>query len=74
MKKDYGPFTPGFQHIPYGDAGALEKALKENPNICAFFAEPIQGEAGVVVPPDGYLAAISKICKDNNVLLMMDEI
>jgi ornithine--oxo-acid transaminase len=74
MKTDYGPFTPGFEHVPYGDAKALDQALTNNKNICAFFAEPIQGEAGVVVPPEGYLTEISKICKKHNVLLMLDEI
>lgn len=68
----FGPFTPGFVLIPYGDQEALEKAI--NPNTCAFMVEPIQGEAGVVVPPEGYLRACRNICSKNNVLLMVDEI
>ncbi len=71
-KKDFGPFTPGFKIIPYGDAKALEDAI--TPNTCAFMVEPIQGEAGVVVPPDDYLKTCRDICTKNNVLLVADEI
>ncbi len=71
-KKGFGPFTPGFKIIPYGDAEALEKAI--TPKTCAFLVEPIQGEAGVVVPPKGYLKKCREICDENNVLLMADEI
>lgn len=71
-KKGFGPFTPGFKIIPYGDAEALEKAI--TPRTCAFLVEPIQGEAGVVVPPAGYLKKCREICDANNVLLMADEI
>lgn len=69
----FGPFMPGFQIIPYDDLDALEKAL-ENPNVCGFWVEPIQGEAGVYVPEDGYLASAASLCMKFNVLLMMDEI
>ncbi len=72
-RKDFGPFMPGFQIIPYDDIAAMEAAL-QNPNVCGFWFEPIQGEAGVYVPEDGYLAEAARICKENNVLLMMDEI
>lgn len=72
-RKNFGPFMPGFEIIPYDDEAALEKALK-NPNVCAFWVEPIQGEAGVYVPAEGYLAKAAELCKQNNVLLMADEI
>lgn len=68
----FGPFTPGFKVIPFGDAKALEAAI--TPNTCAFLCEPIQGEAGILIPPAGYLAAAASICKENNVLFMLDEI
>jgi len=68
----FGPFTPGFKIIPYGDAGALEDAI--GPNTVGFLIEPIQGEAGVIIPPDGYLKAARAICKKNNVVLILDEI
>lgn len=71
-KQDFGPFTPGFVTVPFGDAGALAAAI--TPNTVAFLLEPIQGEGGVVVPPDGYLAQAAEICRQNNVLLMADEI
>lgn len=69
---DFGPFTPGFVVIPYGDAKALEAAI--TPNTAAFMVEPLQGEGGVIVPPDGYLAQAADVCKSNNVLLVADEI
>jgi ornithine--oxo-acid transaminase len=69
----FGPLMPGFQILPYDDVAALEKALA-NPNVCGLWIEPIQGEAGVYVPHDGYLKAAEKLCRKNNVLLMMDEI
>ncbi len=72
-RRDYGPFTPGFEVIPYNDTTALEEALR-NPNVCGFLIEPIQGEAGVNVPDDGYLKTSAELCKKYNVLLMMDEI
>jgi len=68
----FGPFTPGFRIIPFGDIEALRNAVSAN--TCAFLVEPIQGEAGVVIPPTGYLREASEICRQNNVLLMADEI
>ena len=68
----FGPFAPGFRHVPFGDAEALRAAI--TPNTCAFLVEPIQGEAGIIVPPDGYLREIAAICRENNVLLICDEI
>jgi len=71
-RQNFGPFTPGFKSIPFGDADALEQAI--NPNTVAFLVEPIQGEAGVIIPPEGYLRKVRKICTDKNVLLILDEI
>lgn len=71
--KNFGPFMPGYQIIPYDDVAALEEALK-NKNVCAFWVEPIQGEAGVYVPQEGYLAKARELCNKYNVLLMLDEI
>ena len=71
-KDGFGPLTPGFRIIPYGDAQALREAI--GPNTVAFLVEPIQGEGGVVVPPQGYLSATADICRQHNVLLMADEI
>jgi ornithine--oxo-acid transaminase len=68
----FGPFTPGFKIIPFGDAQALRDAI--TPNTCAFLVEPIQGEAGIVIPPKGYLREAAQICRENRVLLMADEI
>ena len=68
----FGPFTPGFKVIPFGDARALREAI--TPNTCAFLVEPIQGEAGIVIPPDGFLREAAEICRQNRVLLMADEI
>lgn len=68
----FGPFTPGFERIPYGDAQALEKAI--TPNTAAFLVEPIQGEAGVIVPPEGYLRRVRDLCTTHDVLFMADEI
>ncbi|MBW1877006.1 MAG: ornithine--oxo-acid transaminase [Deltaproteobacteria bacterium] len=68
----YGPFTPGFKVIPFGDARALRKAMK--PRTVAFLVEPVQGEAGINVPPDGYLAAAREICDQNDALFILDEI
>jgi ornithine--oxo-acid transaminase len=69
----FGPFTPGFVKIPYNDLSTLEKELKD-PNVAAFLVEPIQGEAGVYVPEDGYLKAASDLCKKYNVLFIADEV
>ncbi|HEY3430503.1 MAG TPA: ornithine--oxo-acid transaminase, partial [Cyclobacteriaceae bacterium] len=69
----FGPFMPGFEIIEYDNISALEKALA-NPNVCGLWIEPIQGEAGVYVPQEGYLKAAEKLCRQHNVLLMMDEI
>ncbi len=71
--KDYGPFTPGFIRIPYNDVDALEEALKD-PNVAGFLFEPIQGEAGVFVPDEGYLTKTYELCKKNNVLFIADEV
>ncbi|MFZ5430726.1 MAG: ornithine--oxo-acid transaminase [Bacteroidota bacterium] len=70
---DYGPYTPGFVNIPYNDTGALENALKD-PNVAGFLVEPIQAEAGVYVPEDGYLAKAAALCKKYNVLFIADEV
>ena len=68
----FGPFTPGFKMIPYNNLAALEAAI--TPNTAAFLVEPIQGEAGVIVPDDGYLKEVRRICSENNILLIVDEI
>jgi len=73
-KKNFGPFTDGFIQVPYSDASALEEVLKANPNIAAFLVEPIQGEAGVNVPADGFLAKARALCDAHNVLMICDEI
>lgn len=70
---DFGPFMPGYEIIPYNDLDALEKACKD-PNVAAFMFEPIQGEAGVVVPDEGYLSGVRRICSENNVLMIADEV
>jgi len=69
----FGPFMPGYDLIPYNDLNALEEELKD-PNVCAFMVEPIQGEAGVVVPDDGYLAGVRRLCTKYNVLFIADEV
>jgi ornithine--oxo-acid transaminase len=71
-RHNFGPFTPGFKSIPFGDAAALEKAITGN--TAAFMVEPIQGEAGVILPPDGYLKKARELCTQNNVVLILDEI
>ena len=70
---DFGPYTPGFREVDFGDLDALTKAL-EDPNVVAFPGGTIQGEAGVVVPPDGYLPGVAAACKAANVLFIADEI
>ncbi len=71
--KGFGPFTPGFVTIPYNDTQALAEAVKD-PHVAGFLVEPIQGEAGVMVPDEGYLKKASELCKENNVLFIADEI
>ncbi|MDR6905584.1 ornithine--oxo-acid transaminase [Agromyces sp. 3263] len=71
-RDDFGPYTPGFRMVPYGDAGAVEAAMDEN--TVAVLVEPIQGEAGVVVPPAGFLPALRTLTRERNVLLIADEI
>ncbi|MDW7739440.1 MAG: ornithine--oxo-acid transaminase [Bacillota bacterium] len=71
-KADFGPFSPGFKIIEYGSIDALKAAI--NNNTCAFLVEPVQGEAGIIIPPEGYLEEAYKLCKDNNVLFVADEI
>jgi len=72
-RKEYGPYTPGFITIPYNDLSALEKAL-EDPNVAGFLVEPIQGEAGVMVPDEGYIKDAYELCRKSNVLFIADEI
>jgi ornithine--oxo-acid transaminase len=71
-RADFGPFTPGFRMIPFGDVAALEAAI--GPNTAAFLVEPIQCEAGINMPPPGFLRRAAEICRQNDVLLMLDEI
>jgi len=71
-REGFGPFTPGFELIPYGDAGALAAAI--TPNTVGFLVEPLQGEGGVVVPPDGFMTRVREICSEHRVALMADEI
>jgi ornithine--oxo-acid transaminase len=71
-REGFGPFTPGFKIVPFGDAGALESAITSN--TVGFLVEPIQGEAGVIVPPAGYLAEAKAICQKNRVVFILDEI
>jgi ornithine--oxo-acid transaminase len=71
-REGFAPFPGGFREVPYGSAEALRRAI--TPKTCAFLVEPIQGEAGIIVPPEGYLRQIAQICRENNVLLILDEI
>src|SRR6201991_2402495 len=71
-RKHFGPSAPGFRIIPFGDAGALDRAI--TPNTVAFLVEPIQGEAGVIIPPSGYFAAVRQLCTAHDVMLILDEI
>jgi ornithine--oxo-acid transaminase len=71
-RNGFGPFPSGFKQLPFGDAEALRAAI--TPNTCAFLVEPIQGEAGIIVPPAGYLRQVAAICREHNVLLILDEI
>ena len=72
-RKGFGPYMPGYEIIPYNDLDALAQAVKD-PDVAAFMVEPIQGEAGVFVPDEGYLKGAEKICRENNVLLICDEV
>jgi ornithine--oxo-acid transaminase len=71
-KEDFGPYTPGFLSVPYGNLEAIEQTISAN--TAAILVEPIQGEAGVIVPPPGFLKRLSQLCKKNNILLLADEI
>jgi ornithine--oxo-acid transaminase len=71
-REGFGPFTPGFRVVPFGDADALRAAV--TPHTCAFLVEPIQGEAGIIIPPAGYLRAAEQICREHRMLLIVDEI
>ena len=71
-RKGYAPFTPGFKIIPFGDTGAFEQAI--TPNTVGFLVEPLQGEGGVIVPPAGFLKDVRRVCDENNVILILDEI
>lgn len=71
-RRGFGPFAPGFRIVPFGDAAALEAAI--TPKTVAFLVEPIQGEAGVIIPPDGYLREVREICTRRNIVLVLDEI
>jgi ornithine--oxo-acid transaminase len=71
-RRGFGPFTPGFRNIPYGDPEALQAAI--TPNTAAFLVEPIQGEGGIIVPPEGYLGEALRICRERQVLLIADEV
>ncbi len=71
-RNGFSPFTPGFVVVPFGDAEALEKAITKN--SVAFLVEPIQGEAGVIIPPDGYMARVREICTRHNIVMITDEI
>jgi len=72
-RNNFGPYTPGFESIPYNDLAALEKALND-PNVAGFLVEPIQGEAGVFVPDEGFLCKANELCKSKNVLFIADEV
>jgi ornithine--oxo-acid transaminase len=71
-RRGFGPFPAGFKEVPFGDIDSLRDAI--TPTTCAFLVEPIQGEAGIIVPPEGYLKQAAAVCRENNVLLMADEI
>ena len=71
-RREFGPFLPGFRRVPYGDAAALAQAI--TPHTAAFIVEPIQGEAGIIIPPRGYLAECARICRERGVLLIADEV
>lgn len=71
-QQGFGPFLPGFKSVPFGDLQAIEQAI--TPNTCAVITEPVQGEAGIIVPPKGWLRSVADLCKKNNILLVADEV
>lgn len=71
-RQDFGPLSPGFVEVPFGNTEALEQAIR--PYTCAFLVEPMQGEAGIILPPQGWLREVRRICSENNILLILDEI
>ena len=71
-RRGFGPFTPGFKLLPYGDADAVARAMHSN--VAAVLVEPIQGEGGIIIPPEGYLRRLREITRDSNTLLVLDEI
>ncbi len=71
-RHQFGPFAPGFKLLPFGDAGAVERAM--HPKVAAILVEPVQGEGGILLPPDGYLARLRQLCDEHRALLMLDEI
>ena len=71
-RKDFGPLLSGFRVVPFGDAEALKNAI--NPNTCAVITEPLQGEAGILIPPSGWLSQVAQICHDHHILLVVDEV
>ncbi len=73
-RNNFGPYPAGFRHVPFGDAAAVETAMREDKNIVGILFEPIQGEAGVVIPPDGYIKSLRALCTEHNVLMIADEI
>jgi ornithine--oxo-acid transaminase len=72
--KQFGPFTPGFPLVPYGDIQALENYLKFDQNVVAVMFEPIQGEGGIIIPPEGYFKQVKQVCQKYNVLMIADEV
>ena len=72
--RGFGPYMPGFSHVPFNNLNMLEAEFEKDPDICAFMVEPIQGEAGVVVPADGYMTKVRELCTKYNVLLIADEV
>lgn len=73
-RRNFGPFTPGFIKIPYNDLNALNEVLSQNENIAGLLMEPIQGEAGVNVPDEGYISKVKELCESNNILFIADEV
>jgi len=71
-REGFGPYSTGFKPIPFGDVAALEAAI--GPNTCAFLVEPVQGEAGIIVPPEGYLREVARVCRARGILLIVDEV